>query len=314
MKKPEDLSEMRQHPVWTKKRGYLITSELFLDLIFNSACNCNCPFCISRTTEYARQDISAWEKSLKRVLFEYPVRNIILLGGEATIDPDFWRKVSYLGEAVRQVRSNDIENIILTTNGIRLTDPRFLSGILDSPITSVNLSCMHHCPQINDRIFENHMPSLQEIRDIYAQLKKSGRTMRINTNVWNGNLDTVEEMTAFVDCFAGCADVIKFSPLMETSMFGTTQNVTEFTRKHAMSAEQIRLLFDAFAGAGTDGKTANQVLGFLEYREFMLHGQKVLLKYGQVEDKYDRSKEIPTLKLYPNGVVSNEWDYHDKGL
>ena len=37
--------------------------------------------------------------------------------------------------------------------------------------------------------------------------------------------------------------------------------------------------------------------------------QRVILKYAQVEDKYDRDRVIPTLKLYPNGCLSNEWSY-----
>ena len=36
-----------------------------------------------------------------------------------------------------------------------------------------------------------------------------------------------------------------------------------------------------------------------------------ILKYGQVEDQYDRDRMIPTLKLYPNGNLSNAWDHAD---
>ena len=51
------------------------------------------------------------------------------------------------------------------------------------------------------------------------------------------------------------------------------------------------------------------VLGFVQYAELSVDGQRVILKYAQVEDKYDRDRVIPTLKLYPNGCLSNEWSY-----
>ena len=45
------------------------------------------------------------------------------------------------------------------------------------------------------------------------------------------------------------------------------------------------------------------------YAEAEAFGRCVILKYAQVEDKYDRNPVIPTLKPYPNGCLSNEWSF-----
>ena len=47
----------------------------------------------------------------------------------------------------------------------------------------------------------------------------------------------------------------------------------------------------------------------MDFAEADVYGQTVIMKYAQVEDKYDRETEIPTLKLYPNGCLSNEWSF-----
>ena len=47
-----------KHEVKYKKMGkYLVSDTLFLDLIFNNSCNCNCPFCIANTKTFARENL-----------------------------------------------------------------------------------------------------------------------------------------------------------------------------------------------------------------------------------------------------------------
>lgn len=154
-----------RQPRWTRIGPWEVSSELFLDLVLTHRCNCACPWCIARTREISGEDRTAWEASLRYALSRFPVRSIILLGGEVTA------------------------------------------------------------------------------------------------------------------CAAGLAP----------------------------EETQIRSLFDALASRGRVLRRNGSVLGFVEYAELDIEGQRVLLKYAQVEDRYDRSRQIPTLKLYPNGCLSNEW-------
>ena len=231
---------------------------------------------------------------------------MIILGGEATVDPRFREKLDVLSRAAEE---HGTDHLILTTNGNRLADPGTLDAVLNSRIDAVNLSRMHDLQENNDRIFGRRTLTREEIRALYARLKENGRTLRINVNVWRGNLDTPEAMEAFVSAFAGCCDAVKFTPLMRTDMFGTVPEVTEYTRRYAIGEREIAALWDAFLERHAVRRKASRVLGFVDYAETEAFGQRVILKYAQVEDKYDRETEIPTLKLYPNGCLSNEWSF-----
>jgi len=299
-------TEMFQKPIWTKKGKYLVTSELFLDVIFTSNCNCNCSFCISKTKEYAREEFQSWREGLEKAFSSFLIRNVIILGGEATIDPLFWEKLECLEKVVDRSKT---DHIILTTNGIALRKEGFLDRICSSAIDSVNLSYMHYDKLVNDTIFSNKTLSRDEIKHVFQSLRKAGKTLRLNTNIYKGNLDTVDEMESFVRYFIGCCDTIKFSPLMATDMFDTVDSVTRYTKSVSIPDDDIRIIYDAFAQRHKKNREAHNVLGFVDYCELDVFDQNVLLKYAQVEDKYNRDTVIPTLKLYPNGTLSNEWDF-----
>lgn len=299
-------TELSQKPVWSSYKQYKVTSELFLDLIFCSACNCKCDFCIARTNSFAKDNYENWQKALKKALCTFDVKNIIILGGEATIDKRFFERLDYLEGLID---GTNVENVILTTNGIKLRENDFLERLLKTCVNTVNISYMHHDKAVNDKIFKADTLTIAELKNIYTKLKACGKTMRINTNVYRGNLDCVAEMQAFADCFNGSCDYIKFSPLMDTDMFDTVESVESYTKTNAICDDEIRVLYDAFANANRVLEQSSNILGFVDYSLLDCSGQPVILKYAQVEDKYDRSKIIPTLKLYPNGNLANEWDY-----
>ena len=299
-------SEFEQRPVWQQMGPYRVTSELFIDLVFTSACDCACPWCISRTREYAREDPALWRQGLEYAFRRFDIKSAIILGGEATVDPAFWEKM----DAVREVIcEHPVEHLILTTNGNRLRDIAFLNRLLTYPIDAFNLSRMHDDQAVNDAVFGARTLTRKEIESLYNRLHASGRTLRLNVNVWHGNLDSVEAMNRFVHTFVGCCDAIKFTPLMRTDMFDTVPSVTCYTSKYAICEGEIATLWDAFAAEHLLLRRAANILGFVNYAEIDAYGQRVILKYAQVEDKYDRDTVIPTLKLYPNGCLSNEWSF-----
>ena len=299
-------SELDQRHVWKRVGGFRVTSELFMDVVFTPACNCTCPFCISRTRACAKEDPRAWAQALADAFELFDIRSVIVLGGEATIDAHFWRKLDQL---TRAMAGHDVEHLILTTNGIMLRDPDFAARLLDSRVDAVNLSRMHDAQAVNDGIFGAATQTRDEIRALYEALGRAGKTLRLNVNVWRGNLDSAAAMEHFTAAFAGCCDAIKFTPLMRTDMFDTIEEVTRFTRENAIPEQDIAVLWDAFAARHRLIRKVSGILGFVDYAEVDALGQRVILKYAQVEDKYDRSRIIPTLKLYPNGCLSNEWSF-----
>lgn len=299
-------NEFSRQPEWHSVGQCQVSSEVFLDVIFTSACDCRCPFCISCTKEYAREDEQAWRNALKDAFRLFDIRNVILLGGEATVDPRFREKLQMVSSAMER---HPVDHLILTTNGNKLRDPAFLDLLLESRIDAVNLSRMHYEQEQNNRIFSHRTLTPDEIACVYERLKAAGKTLRLNVNVWKGNLNSVEEMEAFVKVFAGKCDAIKFTPLMETSMFDTEDRITRYTKENSIPETGIAMLWDAFLARHKQVRRASRVLGYVDYAEADVQGQQVILKYAQVEDKYDREKMIPTLKLYPNGCLSNEWSF-----
>ncbi|MDO5435591.1 MAG: radical SAM protein [Clostridia bacterium] len=298
--------ELTNAAEWIQIGPWKVSSELFLDVIFTNHCNRHCAYCIARTKTYCTEDPSRWQRTLEKAFELFNIGSIIILGGEATVDPRFWEK---LADVERLAREYLTGRVILTTNGVRLTEPDFLERLCQSGITAVNISRMHYRQDLNDISFGGPTPTVKEIRHIHDALTAAGKTLRLNANIWRGNLDTITEMERFTDAFAGYCEAIKFSPLMNTAMFGTTSETDRFTAENAIPDEEIRVLYDRFAQRQKMIRKQKNVLGFVDYAEVIRNGQRVLLKYAQVEDKYDRERVIPTLKLYPNGCLSNEWNY-----
>ena len=76
-----------------------------------------------------------------------------------------------------------------------------------------------------------------------------------------------------------------------------------------MDKESIKELFDSLVNKYNKNSSNNKVFGLINYADLTVFDEHIILKYEQVEDMYDLDKVIPTLKLYPNGNLSNEWDY-----
>ena len=148
-----------------------------------------------------------------------------------------------------------------------------------------------------------------ELNHIYNELHKAGKTVRFNTNVAKNNLNSVEEMEEYIKYYKGCFDVVKFTPLMKTDMFNTVDPVLGYTHRNALPKKDIKKLFDSLANKHQKNCFNDKVFGLINYGDLTIFDEHIILKYEQVEDMYDLDKVIPTLKLYPNGCLSNEWNY-----
>jgi len=299
-------TEMIQNVNYSKLGNFLVSNEIFLDLVFTEKCNFKCKYCIANTKCFAIANFERWKQNLKRTFDIFDIKNIIILGGEATIDPLFFEKLDILKEVIK---GKGVDNIILTTNGSMLRSQKFLEKLVKSCVTSINLSYMNYRKDLNDKIMVGNTLTKEEVKNVFETLKQHGMTMRINTNVFLHNNDTIQEMTEFVGFFKGCCDTIKFSPLMPTDMFDTVDEVTEYTNCVSLKTEDIRNLYDDFAKLHSTISKNSGVFGLIPYRELNVSGQNVILKYMQVEDTYDLDTVIPSLKLYPNGNLANEWNF-----
>lgn len=301
------ISEVEKEFSFKEKGNYLVSNKIFLDLIFNNKCNYNCKFCIAQTKSYCDEEFDNWKESFKKTIdiFKDEIDSIIIIGGEATVDPNFFNKLEYIDE----VTKNNHIFTILTTNGFMLKHDTFLNRVASSSIDSVNISVMNHNHEHNNFLMGANTLTRDDIKHIYEVLHSSNITVRLNTNVAKNNLNTIEEIEDYIKYYKGCFDVIKFTPLMKTDMFNTSDSVIEYTHKNAMDKNEIKELFDNLSNKYKKNSFNNKVFGLVNYADLNIFGEHIILKYEQVEDMYDLDKVIPTLKLYPNGNLSNEWNY-----
>lgn len=305
--KEQIKTELAQKVKYKKIGKYNVSNEIFLDLVFNEKCNLRCPFCIANTKSFAKEDFEKWKINLKRTFKIFKdIKSIIILGGESTIDPLFFDK---LNEIEKVIKGSNVTNVILTTNGIMLKHEKFLDKLLKSCVTSINISIMNHNQKKNDNIMNGKTLTKEELEKIYLKLRENNKTMRINVNVFKGNLDSIQELLNYVNNFNGLTDIIKFTPLMKTDMFNTKEEVLDYTHNKCMDKKEIKKLFDEFAATNEIICENDSIFGLISYKQIKVNGQEVILKYEQVEDMYDLDTVIPTLKLYPNGNLANEWNY-----
>ena len=301
------ITEVEKKFSFKEKGDYIVSNRLFLDLIFNNRCNHKCKFCIAKTKSYCDEDLERWKTSFKKTIevFGEEIDSLIILGGEATVDPYFFTKLDYINEVTKKKHIFTI----LTTNGFMLRNNSFLEKLAHSSIDSVNISVMNHNHEHNNFLMGANTLTKDELKHIYEVLHNSKKTVRLNTNVAKNNLNTLSEMEDYIKYFKGCFDVIKFTPLMKTDMFNTDDDVLEYTHENAMDKESIKELFDSLVNKYNKNSSNNKVFGLINYADLTVFDEHIILKYEQVEDMYDLDKVIPTLKLYPNGNLSNEWDY-----
>ncbi len=300
------MAEVDKEFKFIKKGKYDVSNKIFLDLVFNNNCNYSCPFCIARTNTYSEDNYDKWKSSFSKTIdiFGNEIDSLIILGGEATIDKRFFDRLSFIDE----VTSGKHIFTILTTNGYKLQSDSFLDKVGNSSIDSFNISMMNHDP-LKNKLLMGDTIDIDSLKRIYEVIKEYGKTLRLNTNVAKNNLNSLKEIEDYIRFFKGCQDAIKFTPLMETDMFDTVSGVLKYTKEKALSKEEIKVLFDSLARKYKSSKHNDKVFGLINYGEVDALGSHIILKYEQVEDMYDLGRVIPTLKLYPNGNLSNEWNH-----
>jgi len=103
-------------------------------LTVNRACNLRCGWCYARITNFSRKTSMSLDTVRKAIhLFEgLPLKNVILIGGEPTIHPNFL-------EIVKMIKKAGLRSLLIT-NGLRLADIEFLDKSLAAGINAITIS------------------------------------------------------------------------------------------------------------------------------------------------------------------------------
>lgn len=295
-------------PFVNKGRTFQLSNYPYLDVVMNDHCNARCKFCIGHLVHKKQMlDIEVAKKKIEFAVKNLGVREVLLLGGEATINKD-------LPEFINWLQWHGLEKICLTTNGHKFVqDPVFLEKLCMEGLTHLNLSLMSL-----DREKQKHISGadvyigLKELEDFYTECDTYQLQFRINNNVFRGNNDTPEEMLKFYDAVKPYCNSVKFSPLLKTDSFSTVNEVTEWNRQNILSDEKYDDLWNfvenSFPGAAVVRNKAT--FGFVEYSMVMLD-VPIILNYnqhGQMKKKVVEEGKINNVKLLPTGELSLSWN------
>ena len=103
-------------------------------LTVNRVCNFRCKWCYAEGTKYSKEDNMSLELAKKLIDFqaELGVKNVIILGGEPTLWKDLFTVIDLIAQ--KGMRST------IVTNGLLLSDEKYLEKLKASPVGEINIS------------------------------------------------------------------------------------------------------------------------------------------------------------------------------
>ena len=103
-------------------------------LTINRACNLRCKWCYASTTSFSEKENMNLEVINKSISFlkTLPLKSVILIGGEPTIHPNFFKILEIIGK-------KDLIPL-LVTNGIKLANKNFVEKCKEKNMGTISLS------------------------------------------------------------------------------------------------------------------------------------------------------------------------------
>lgn len=284
-----------------------VNRNAYISVVATNNCQCSCPYCINSATD--RQKNLPIDKALHNIgeLTTYinDTPEVIILGGEPTLHPQIFDLIKGLKE-LKRYGVNALGKVRITTNGIRLKDSQFLQELLDSGIDGINIS-WH-----NEKDFMP-LPMLRRIVDSIHRNRKDCK-VRINTNVWRGNNDTVPELLKLVNSL-DFADSIRISNIIPKDSFSV--NSQNFGKDMILEDDDYKQLFTGFINCFANNYAIFEnpaALGFMRY--FLIPRPCPIIvnwNLGSTESEQICENElgcrtVNTFKCLVSGDISLSWN------
>lgn len=179
----------------------------WLEVNLTNVCNGKCVWCVEKKGWHPETK-AHWTFILKAAL-DTGKQNIILLGGEPTLYP-------HLHDIITGLYANG-RSVYITTNGSMLT-PEFCRANLKS-VKGVNIS-IHNSILSRNREITGINLSQEVLRNAINVMKSHGTSIRFNCNCIAGEVDSKEEMIAYIRwaMWMG-ADKVRFAELKFDNRF-----------------------------------------------------------------------------------------------
>lgn len=312
-KEYEIYRTMSYSPYRQGNRTFQLSNYPYLDIVFNDHCNARCKFCIAHLVH--QKEWASFERQAPKIDYAIQrmgVKEVLLLGGEPTINDSIFQYVEYL-------KRFNLNKICITTNGHRMSkDFKYAEKLLSCGITHLNLSLMSLVPSKQQDISGTKVVITLDHLKKFKEIAQGKCKIRINNNVFKGNHDSVQELVAFYKGVASHCDSVKFSPLLKTDSFSTVNVVTEFNRSHILSDEEYDNLWheaeEALSQKTIPTVRNKETFGFVEYSMVELPTPAIFNynQHGKLREKIIKEGKINNLKLLPTGDLSLSWNREER--
>lgn len=280
--------------------GY-VSNNAYLSIVATNKCQRNCFYCInSETDKKSDLPVDKAIKNIKRLVDKYKIKEAIILGGEPLLHKDLFLLIK------RLKTETALEKVRITTNGIKLNkNNKAIENLINSGIDDINIS------------FHNEeFIALNELTYIYHKIKEYNKTIkvRINTNIWRGNNDTLESLLKIINDL-NFADEIRVSNLIYKDSFSVN-------KKNNKKKDALILPNDKYVGLFTElvnhyCKTFTiinnyKTLGFVRY--LLIPALTPIIINWNIDSDVSKqicensNREINTFKCLVSGDVSLSWN------
>lgn len=283
----------------------LVSNNAYLSVVMTNNCQRNCVYCINSETDKSLDlPLDKAMDNIVSLCIKVPdLKEVILLGGEPTMHPD-------LLEFIKRLRTETDLTIRLTSNGIKLKDSEFLHKLIDPEYGVHGLNISFHDDGFKLFNKNDMMHVYQDIKKFNSEIK-----VRMNTNVWKYNLDSVADLTEFILSMSAHCDEMRISNIIPKDSFSVNSKNNEFI---GLSDEEYNKLFTDLCEYYNRQRLAlfenKETLGFVRYVLIPLDtpviinwniGSKVC---DQVCENNINDRKINTFKCLVSGDISLSWN------
>lgn len=295
-----DLEVLRsnQESVYSEILGREINPDLYLSIVTTNKCQLNCPYCINGGTDKSLDlPLEKALSNIKKAKDMLGIKECVILGGE----PFMYK---HLDDLIDGLKEMNFRKLCLTTNGVALTK---LDKINDG-ITHLNISFHNYC---------NKLFTFDDLKETYIKLKTTNRNLkiRINTNVYKGNHDSVISLYHWIQAISPYCDSIRVSNIISQDSFSVNEKNTEGAFNTMLTNDKYNNLFDELIERYSAGYTCidnPDSLGFVDY--VLIPAKTPIIINRNIGSKVadqvcENSKQkINTVKCLVSGDISLSWN------
>lgn len=283
----------------------MVSNNAYLSIVATNKCNRACPYCINSETDHRLSvPIEKSVKNIKHLVDEYKVKEAIILGGEPLLHPNIL-------ELVRRLRTDTgLEMLRLTTNGIYLNQHRdFIPLLVDknNGIQGINISC-HNGYEF--------MP-YEDLSEVCALIKSANPNIkiRINSNIWKDNLDSLKALHYHINEVSGFCDEIRISNIIPKDSFSV--NPINKADELVLPTAEYEHLFTSLINSYSETMAIFEnpkTLGFVRY--FLIPTKvPIIVNWNigstvseQICENDIANRQINTFKCLVSGNISLSWN------